>query len=197
VPTVADSGRVIHTLYTKELGVGDDNSKFLSKLNSRFPKVFSGKLGAFNKYTVDLHLKPDAKPIFFKARPVPYALKEKIDKELDRLLSLGVLKPVEHSEFASPIVPVLKKDGSIRLCADYSVTINKQLIVDQYPLPTVNDLLAKLHGGIQFSKIDLSMAYNQFILSESSQALTCINTHRGLFKFTRLVFGLSSAPAIF
>ncbi|KAJ0171393.1 hypothetical protein K1T71_012943 [Dendrolimus kikuchii] len=173
------------------------NTNIQNQLVKMFPNVFSGSLGSFNKYNIQLRLQPNAKPVFFKARPVPYALKEKIDNELDRLLSLGILKPVDHSVYASPVVPVLKKDGSIRLCADYSLTINKQLIVDQYPLPTVNDLLAKLHGGIHFSKIDLSMAYNQFILSEESQNLTCINTHRGLFNFTRLVFGLSSAPAVF
>ncbi|XP_022829117.1 uncharacterized protein K02A2.6-like isoform X2 [Spodoptera litura] len=185
----------VHAMFDSEQTVREANMD--KKLSNMFPKVFSGNLGAFNKYKIDLHLKPDVKPIFFKARPVPYALKEKIDKELDRLLSLGILQPVEHSEYASPVVPVLKKNGSIRLCADYSVTINKQLIIDQYPLPTVNDLLAKLHGGVQFSKIDLSMAYNQFILNKESQKLTCVNTHRGLFNFTRLVFGLSSAPAIF
>nr|XP_049692720.1 uncharacterized protein K02A2.6-like isoform X1 [Helicoverpa armigera] len=175
----------------------ESNISIDKELCKMFPKVFSGNLGSFNKYKIDLHLKHDAHPIFFKARPVPYALREKLEGELDRLLTLGILKPVEHSDYASPVVPVLKKNGSIRLCADYSVTINKQLVIDKYPLPTVNDLLAKLHGGIQFSKIDLSMAYNQFILNEKSQMLTCINTHRGLFKFTRLVFGLSSAPAIF
>lgn len=167
------------------------------KLVEQFPTVFSGKLGEFNKYTVKLSTKPGSKPIFFKARPVPFAMREKIDKELDRLVDLGVLKPVEYSEYASPVVPALKKDGGLRLCADYSVTINKQLLVDKYPLPTVKELFSKLNGGVQFSKIDLSMAYNQFRLNEASQNLTVINTHRGLFKFTRLVFGLSSAPAIF
>lgn len=189
------SSAPVHAVYTHALKGSDFN--VAEDLFKMFPKVFSDSLGSFNKYTIKLHLKPDVKPIFLKARPVPYALKEKIDKELDRLLGLGILKPVEHSEYASPVVPVLKKDGSIRLCADYSVTINKQLIIDQYPLPTVNDLLSKLYGGIKFSKIDLSMAYNQLRLCEESQNLTCINTHRGLFNFTRLVFGLASAPAIF
>lgn len=188
-------GVAVHALST-EVQAGCE-SDIVKQLTNQFPNVFSDNLGSFNKYKISLRLKPDAKPIFIKARPVPYALKDKINKELDRLLSLGILKPVEHSEYASPVVPVLKKNGSIRLCADYSVTINKQLVIDQYPLPTVNDLLTKLHGGVQFSKIDLSMAYNQFILNEDSQSLTCINTHRGLFKFTRLVFGLSSAPAVF
>ncbi|KAJ8716473.1 hypothetical protein PYW07_003100 [Mythimna separata] len=192
----ANASATVHALYKQQTQNGI-YSNIVKQLINQFPKVFSGNLGSFNKYKISLRLKPDAKPIFFKARPVPYALKEKIDKELDRLLSLGILKPVEHSDYASPVVPVLKKDGNIRLCADYSVTINKQLLIDQYPLPTVNDLLSKLHGGMQFSKIDLSMAYNQFILTEDSQSLTCINTHRGLFNYTRLVFGLSSAPAVF
>lgn len=175
----------------------DSVDSLSTELFKKFPKLFSKNLGCFNKYKVQLHLKPDSKPIFFKPRPVAFALKEKIDREIDRLLELGVLEPVEHSEYASPIVPVLKKDGGVRLCADYSVTINKQLIIDKYPLPTVQELFAKLHGGHYFSKLDLSNAYNQCLLTEDAQNLTCINTHRGLFRYTRLVFGLASAPAIF
>ncbi|XP_062532994.1 uncharacterized protein K02A2.6-like [Bombyx mori] len=115
----------------------------------------------------------------------------------DKLVGLGVLRPVEHSDYASPIVPVLKRDGSVRICADYSVTINKQLVVEQYPLPTVNELFSKLYGGQKFTKLDLSMAYGQFCLDEESQKLTCINTHKGIFAYTRLVFGLASGPSIF
>ncbi|XP_063362806.1 uncharacterized protein K02A2.6-like [Cydia amplana] len=176
------------------------NDKLLigsTDLEKQYPKLFSGNLGLFNKYKVNLRLKEDAKPVFFRARPVAFALRDTVSKEIDRLVNLGVLKPVDHSEYASPVVPVLKKNGSVRLCADYSVSINKQLLIDQYPLPTINELFSKLHGGKTFTKLDLSMAYNQFELDEDSQRLTCINTHRGLFRFTRLVFGLASAPAIF
>lgn len=69
-------------------------------------------------------------------------MRDKVNKEIDRLVDLGVLKPVDHSEYASPVVPVLKRNGSVRLCADYSVSINKQLLVEQYPLPTVHELFA-------------------------------------------------------
>ncbi|XP_061727739.1 uncharacterized protein K02A2.6-like [Cydia pomonella] len=169
----------------------------INAVEQNFPQLFSDNLGCFNKYQVKLTLKEGSKPIFFKARPVAFALRDKLSKEIDRLVDLNVLVPVEHSEYASPIVPVLKRNGSVRLCADYSVSINKQLVIEQYPLPTANELFAKLHGGQKFSKLDLSMAYNQLMLCEESQNLTCINTHRGLFKYTRLIFGLSSAPAIF
>ncbi|XP_045541427.1 uncharacterized protein K02A2.6-like [Papilio machaon] len=174
-----------------------DSSLSIEKLQARFSKTFSDRLGKFNKYKIRLLLKEQSRPLFFKARPIAFALKEKVTKEIDRLVDLGVLKPVDHSEYASPIVPVLKRNGSVRICADYAVSINKQLVVDQYPLPTVNELFSKLHSGEQFTKLDLSSAYNQLCLDEESQKLTCINTHRGLYQYTRLVFGLSSAPAIF
>nr|XP_037870976.1 uncharacterized protein K02A2.6-like [Bombyx mori] len=169
----------------------------LKLIQEQYPAVFSDKLGKFNKYKVNLKLKESAHPIFFKPRPVAFALREKVEKEINRLVGLGVLRPVEHSDYASPIVPVLKRDGSVRICADYSVTINKQLVVEQYPLPTVNELFSKLYGGQTFTKLDLSMAYGQFCLDEESQKLTCINTHKGIFAYTRLVFGLASGPSIF
>ncbi|XP_063358759.1 uncharacterized protein K02A2.6-like [Cydia amplana] len=169
----------------------------VKRLQKEYPQLFSDELGCYNKTKIKLTLKENSKPVFIKARPIAFALRDKIDKEIDRLVNLGVLVPVEHSEYASPIVPVLKRNGTVRLCVDYSVSINKQLVVEQYPLPTANELFSKLCGGKQFSKLDLSMAYNQFMLDEPSQKITCINTHRGLYKYTRLVFGLSSAPAIF
>lgn len=173
------------------------SSEIVSRLENQYPSIFSDKLGRFNKYKVSLQLKDNSKPVFIRARPIAFALREKIDKEIDRLLSLGVLVPVSHAQYASPIVPVLKKSGSIRICADYSTGVNKQLVVDQYPLPTITELFAKLHGGQQFTKLDLSNAYNQFELDEKSQELTCINTHRGIFRYTRMVFGLSPAPSLF
>lgn len=173
------------------------NESVIKKLHEEYPHLFSDNLGCFNKTKVKLTLQENSKPIFFKARPIAFALRDKIDKEIDRLVELGVLVPVEHSDYASPIVPVLKRNGTVRLCADYSVSINKQLVVEQYPLPTANELFSKLHGGQKFTKLDLSMAYNQFMLSEDSQSITCINTHRGLYKYTRLAFGLKSAPAVF
>ncbi|CAK1597910.1 unnamed protein product [Parnassius mnemosyne] len=169
----------------------------VEELQCQFPVLFSDKLGRFTKHKVHLQLKDNAKPVFFKARPIAFALRNKINSELDRMVELGVLKPVDHADYASPIVPVLKRNGTIRLCADYSVSINRQLIIDQYPLPTAKELFAKLYGGKKFTKLDLSMAYNQFELDDESQRYTVINTHRGLYKYTRLVFGLAPAPAIF
>ncbi|XP_026726970.1 uncharacterized protein K02A2.6-like [Trichoplusia ni] len=113
------------------------------------------------------------------------------------MLRAGVIEPVERSDWATPLVIARKGDGGIRLCADYKVTLNKALLVDRYPVPKVEDLFSNLSGNHYFTKLDLSQAYNQLILDETSRNYTVINTHRGLFKYNRLVYGLSSSPGIF
>ena len=99
---------------------------------------------------------------------------------------------MKFSEWAAPVVPVPKADGSVRLCGDYKVTINPELHVDQYPLPTPEDLFATLAGGMVFSKLDLSHAYQQINLHPDSRKYTTINTHKGLYQYTRLPFGVAS-----
>ncbi|XP_063530291.1 uncharacterized protein K02A2.6-like [Cydia strobilella] len=101
-------------------------SDIVKKIMSDYSEIFAEKLGCFNKYKIKLPLKDNAKPVFFKSRPVAFALQEKVNAEITRLVQLGILEPIDHSDYASPIVPVLKRDGSVRICADYSQTINKQ-----------------------------------------------------------------------
>ena len=97
----------------------------------------------------------------------------------------------------SSIVPVPKQDGNIRLCGDYKVSVNSEMEVDQYPLPKPADLFASLTGGMKFTKLDLTSAYQQVVLDEESSKLVWINTHPGLYECTRLPFGVASAPALF
>ena len=82
-------------------------------------------------------VKKDAKPVFKKARLVPFSLKEAVEKELDRLTKDGIMTPMMHSEWASPIVVVPKTDGRVRICVDYKVSVNPVLDVDQYPFPNI------------------------------------------------------------
>ena len=149
-------------------------------------------------YQVSLKFKTnDVTPIFLKPRPVPFAIKEAVGKELDRLEADGILEKVTHSNWAAPIVAVPKGEGQMRLCGDYKVTVNPMLKVDQYPLPRPEDLFASLAGGQKFTKLDLRQAYMQMILEEDSRQYVTINTHQGLYRYTRLPFGIAPAPAIF
>ena len=109
----------------------------------------------------------------------------------------GVLKKVNYSEWAAPIVPVPTRDGTLRICGDYKLTINPYLRIDQYPLPNPAELIVRLTGGRKFTKLDLTAAYTQMLLDEESTKLVTVNTHKGLYQFTRLPFGVASAPALF
>ena len=144
-----------------------------------------------------LHVKTDATPKFFKPCPVPFVIKDAIGQELDYLEKQGTIRKVDSSDWAAPIVTVPKKDGRFHLCGDYKVTINQALIIDQYPLPKPEDLFATLANGTRFSKLDLSQAYLQLQLDDASMSYVTVNTHQGLYQYTRLPFGVASAPAIF
>ena len=159
--------------------------------------VFNDELGKVNGITASLKLKENATPKFYKPRPVPYALRDKIGDELKRLEELGILEKIKFSEWGAPIVPVMKPDGGVRICGDYKVTINPCLEVPQYPLPKCEDLFARLNGGEKFSKLDMSQAYQQLELNDYSKNLVAINTHLGLYRYTRLPFGAASSSAVF
>ncbi|XP_059061515.1 uncharacterized protein K02A2.6-like [Achroia grisella] len=141
--------------------------KLRAMTGTRYSEVFADELGRFTGGRVSIHLREGARPVFMRARPLAYALREPVERALEQLVSDGVLTPVDRSDWATPIVPVVKKDGNIRICADYKLTLNKVLDVDRYPLPRVEDLLVRLHGGEYFSKIDLSQAYAQFVLDDT------------------------------
>ena len=142
-------------------------------------------------------MQEDAQPKFCKPRSVPLPLKEAIEEELDRLERIGVIEKVAYSRSATPLVCVPKKDGRIRLCGDYKDTLNQVLNVEQYPLPKPEDLFATLAGGDKFTVLDLTQAYQQLLLDDNSRQYVTVNTHRSLYRYTRLPYEVASAPTIF
>ena len=106
--------------------------------------------------------------------------------------------PVRHSEWASPIVVIPKKDSEdIRICIDYKPTVNPAIKTDVYPMHRREDVFNKVRGCTVFCVIDLANAYLQVPLSEQSRKILVASTHMGLFEITRLPYGVSSAPSIF
>ena len=162
-----------------------------------FALVFEDSLSLCTRTQAVLHLLPTSKPAFRRKRPVPYAALESVDTELRRLEELGVISPVNYSAWAAPKVVVKKPNGSVRLCADFSTGLNAALESNSYPLPAPNDLLTILNVGTYFAKLDLAEAYLQIEVAEESRELLTINTHRGLFQYTRLLFGVKTAPTNF
>ena len=163
----------------------------------RYAGVFQEELGTLQGTKVKLLVDSSVPPKFCKPRPVPFAVRQKVETELQCLQDESVIEPVQFSQWATPIVPVVKQDGTVRICGDYKATINRALKSEVYPLPRIEDLFAAMAGGQLFSKIDLSHAYQQLVLEEESQKLVTITTHKGLFKYNRLPFGISTAPTVF
>ena len=85
--------------------------------------MFKEGLGTLQGAKAKIHVDPTATPMFHKARPVLYALREKIEQDLERLERAGTIEPVQYSEWATPIVPVTKSEGTVRVCGDYKLTV--------------------------------------------------------------------------
>ena len=168
----------------------------VDQLLQQYQSVFSQGVGTLKGHKADFKVEEGCQPSFHKPRQVPYALRPKVETELTGLEKDGILSKVEYSEWATPIVPVVKRNGSVRVCGDFKVSVNPVLLTEQYPVPRIEDIFANLAGGKHFSKLDLRQAYHQMEVTEASKKFLTINTHKGLFRYNRLVFGISPCPAI-
>ena len=191
------SVEICETSLFKQGSISLEGGELARKLERTFPDVFRKGLGKCTKAKANLILRDGVTPIFRRSRPVPYGTLTKLEKELDRLVELGVISPTTHSEYAAPVVIVKKKTGEIRLCADFSTGLNENLRDHHHPLPTAEDMFTRLNGGAFFSTVDLAEAYLQIEVEESCKKLLTINTPKGLFTYNRLPFGVKVAPAIF
>ena len=192
-----DLKKFIHDTSSTDVIHSISHSTDLQLLLSKFSNVLTDKLGHCTKMKAHIELQPNSIPKFFKPRAIPFTYIDRVKAEIDRKVKAGILERIDSSLWAAPIVPVLKPNGKIRVCGDFKVTINPYTLVDQHPLPSIDELFPRLRGGKQFSKLDLSDAYLQMELDEISQTLVVINTPSGLYRYTRMPFGISSAPAIF
>nr|KAG5691630.1 hypothetical protein BaRGS_023801 [Batillaria attramentaria] len=172
-------------------------------LCDKFPDLFKEELGCLKDFELEIKFKSDAKPVFHKARPVPFALRDDLTKGYEEGIAKGVWKPVQFNDYGTPVVPIRKTNSTgalkpkLRICGDYSVGINDQLADHRHPMPLPEELMQKLGGGFGYTKIDLADAYNQIKLAPESQRRLALSTHRGVLLQQRLPFGIKSAPGYF
>ena len=161
-----------------------------------FPTVFDGIGQLSETYTIEL--KEDATPVKHPPRRVPESLKPEIKKELDRLLSEDIIKPVtDATDWVNSLVFVTKDSGELRLCLDPK-DLNKCIKRPHHYVPTIDDVLPELHGAKFLSTLDAKSGYWNIPLDPKSQLLTTFNTPGfGRFCFKRLPFGLVSSQDIF
>ena len=137
------------------------------QLCGEFPTLFESTLGCLKDFSLDIRFKPEAKPIFKKPRPVPFSILQDLNEAYEAGIKRGVWELTDFNSYGTPVVPIRKSPlpgqakASIRVCGDYSVTVNSQLEDHRQPIPLPEDLMRKLGRGYCFSKIDLAKAYNQ------------------------------------
>ena len=166
----------------------------LQQLLQEFPDVAEEKLGRTTvvQHEVDVG---DSTPIRQQAYRLPEARKEVVKREIDKMLTQGIVQP-SRSPWASPIVLVEKKDGDVRFCVDYR-KLNQTSKFDAYPMPRVNEVLESVRSAQFISTLDLARGYWQIPMAEQSQEKTAFTTPYGLFEFCVMPFGLQNAPATF
>ena len=137
----------------------------------------------------------DASPKRQPARRVPFALRQELARQLQKMQEEGVIQP-SSSPWASAVVLVRKKDGGLRICFDYH-QLNSVTKLDTFPLPRIDDLLDQLGSAKCFTTLDLAAGYWQIRVADDSVEKTAFVTPDGLFEFRVMPFGLTNAPAVF
>ena len=151
-----------------------------------------GKLNVIAPHKLEL---TDYNPIYQRPRRFPEKVTEEIDAQCRELELLDIIEP-SQSVWSSPVVPIRKKDGAIRLCVDYR-KLNEVTRPDKFPLPNLSDAVFGLYGVKYFTTFDMIKGYYQVPLDEESRQYTAFSTPRRHWQFKRLSFGLKNAPSAF
>lgn len=187
----------IREILNLEKHLTDEQIEAVVKTLNPLHAVFSsgdqdiGKLG-LTKHRIELW---DETPIYQRPRRLPEPVCQEIENQCQELELLDIIEP-SKSAWSSPIVPVRKKDGKIRLCIDYR-KLNAVTKSDKFPLPNLNDAIFGLHGMKYFTSLDLVRGYYQLPLEECSREYTAFSTPTNHWQFKRLSFGLKNAPSAF
>lgn len=185
-----------------EVSLTDEQLKLLKEAVHIFLFSTENNIGKTNVLEHTIELMEGAKE--YVVRPYFYApvVEEKILDEIDRLLKSGIIEP-SKSNFANPLVPVIKPTGKIRLCLD-SRRLNEMTVKDQFPPPNMNHIFSRIRTTTYMSVIDLKEAFWQVPLSNerkqgqlatSREYTAFIVPGRGLMQFTVMPFGLCNSPA--
>ena len=140
-----------------------------------------------------INLREDAKPVVQQRYRMNPNYAKQVKMELDKLLSVGFIKPVESAEWLSPIVVVPKKNGNLRICVDYR-KLNAATIADPFPLPFIDTLLDEVAGKEMYSFLDGFSGYNQIGMVEEDVPKTAFITEWGAFAYLVMSFGLKNGP---
>ena len=179
--------------------ISNKDSQFqqaIHQLKDEFKDIFSEMPPGVPQRDVK-HLIPLDDDQVPKARPYRLSLKEleELKAQLTKLQEKGWIRP-SSSQYSSPVLFVVKKDGKLRMCIDYR-GLNSKTIKDQYSIPRIDECFDQLGKGKVFSKLDLASGYYQIPIADGDIHKTAFTTRYGNFEWLVMPFGLTSAPATF
>ena len=167
----------------------------LGKLLDEFNSMFNRTLGRYPNAVADIKLKnPSTLPIHTRPFSVPNKYRALLKKELDKLVALGVLKPVLTSPWAFPTFLVPKKDGTARFVSDFRL-LNKVIIDEGFPLPLIKEVLTRRSGFDYVTVLDLTSQFYHFGMTHFASSLCTVTTPFGLYRYLRLPMGVKNSPA--
>lgn len=175
--------------------VSDISGKKTESVFDKYLACFKG-VGKLKSFQIEIPIDRDVQSVIQPMRRVPYSLRDKLATKLDELLELDIIERVdEPSSWVSPVVCVPKRNDEIRLCVDMRQANNAVKRV-RHPIPTIDDILYEMNSSKLFSKLDVTWAYHQIELKPESREITTFVTHKGLFRYKRLMFGTICAPEL-
>ena len=163
---------------------------------SGFPRLLSKELGTFPDFQHKIRIQPGTEPFVARLRPIPLARKQAVTQEIANMDEAGIWEPSDSSEWAHPMVTVMKEDGGVRITTDLR-GLNHAVIPERFPLPHMKDLFVQLAGSTVFSKLDLKKGYYHILLHPESRDLTTTLTPAGLRRYRRLPMGLTDSASVF
>ncbi|CAJ0590927.1 unnamed protein product [Cylicocyclus nassatus] len=152
-------------------------------------------LGSYDTDMIHIKTTTETPPTRFRPTRIPVKFQKELDDHINKLLRAGRIKESD-TPWVHNTVLVKKRDGSLRVCLDFR-PLNAITIPDHYPLPRIEDILTKIAGNKYYTSLDLASGYMQLLLSPESQAKCGWATHRGIYQFVYLPFGLKNAGAYF
>ena len=188
-PLLHPLNQVQHATETTKFGNSDIPSS-TKEILDKHSALFKGT-GLLKDYQLKIHLDENIAPVQQPIRRVPFHTKQAISDELERLMKLNIIEKVNGpTTWLNPVVPVPKPNGTTRLCLDMR-RANEAIIRERHVIPKLEDILTELNEATVFSKIDLREGYHQILLHPDSRHITAFATHKGIFQFKRLIYGIN------
>ena len=194
------------TTTSNEFHLQHDEKKADLPIEKQVPPEYHEYLDVFDEQKADrfpssriwdhkIEMKPDFVPKSFKTYNLTPAEQIELDKFLKDNLDKRYIRP-SQSPMASPFFFVTKKDGKLQPCQDY-LYLNEWTIKNACPLPLISEIMDKLKGAKNFTKLDVRWGYNNIRIKEGDEWKAAFKTNKGLFEPTVMFFGMCNSPVTF